>query len=221
MKFKCLILDHDDTAVDSTAAIHYPAHCEIMKQLRPNHEVVSLDGWFRKNYEPGIYDYYTGELGFTEKELEVEYNLWREFTLTRTPDFYNGFLEMLALYKRQGGRVTVVSHSDIDVIKKHYDHHGGGADVNPEIIHGWNADKKKRKPHPYPVLDILSCLNLSPEDVLIVDDLKPGVEMAQAAGVKVAAAGWGHNVEEISSDMRESCDYYFGSVDELSDFLFE
>ena len=30
IRFKCLILDHDDTAVDSTASIHYPAHVEIM-----------------------------------------------------------------------------------------------------------------------------------------------------------------------------------------------
>ena len=33
--FKCLILDHDDTAVASTPAIHYPAHLEAMRVLRP------------------------------------------------------------------------------------------------------------------------------------------------------------------------------------------
>ena len=35
MKFQCLILDHDDTAVDSTREIHYPAHLEVMQTLRP------------------------------------------------------------------------------------------------------------------------------------------------------------------------------------------
>ena len=25
MRYKCLVLDHDDTVVDSTASIHYPA----------------------------------------------------------------------------------------------------------------------------------------------------------------------------------------------------
>jgi hypothetical protein len=30
MRFKCLIVDHDDTAVDSTAAIHYPSYVEAI-----------------------------------------------------------------------------------------------------------------------------------------------------------------------------------------------
>ena len=32
MKYKCLILDHDDTIVNSTATIHYPAFQEYMKE---------------------------------------------------------------------------------------------------------------------------------------------------------------------------------------------
>ena len=32
MKYKCLVLDHDDTVVDSTASIHYPAFLEAAEE---------------------------------------------------------------------------------------------------------------------------------------------------------------------------------------------
>ena len=81
MKYSCLILDHDDTAVDSTAEIHYPAHLEIMKQLRPDLQPVDLENWFRKNFDPGIMEFLKGELGFSEKELQDEIEIWLDSTL--------------------------------------------------------------------------------------------------------------------------------------------
>ena len=58
LKYKCLILDHDDTSVESTAKIHYPAHVAGVKEiLGPDVEPISLQGWFRVNHEPGIAEY--------------------------------------------------------------------------------------------------------------------------------------------------------------------
>jgi phosphoglycolate phosphatase/pyrophosphatase PpaX len=61
---------------------------------------------------------------------------------------------------------------------------------------------------------------LSAEDIIVVDDLKPGYDMARAAGVTFAAAGWAYDVPEIESFMREHCDYYFKTVEELASHLF-
>lgn len=220
MRYKCLILDHDDTAVDSTASIHYPAHLEIMRELRPDHQPVSLDDWFLKNYSPGVFEYYTRELGFSSSELNTEHTLWRKYTRTRIPDFYDGFIDLLDKYRQLGGKITVVSHSECDVIEHHYRHHTNGLDLKPEIIFGWNSDETKRKPHPYPVNTILSELGIKPEEALIVDDLKPGAQMGKASGVKVAAAGWGHRIPAIQQDMADSCDFYFNTIAEFADFLF-
>lgn len=217
MRYKCLILDHDDTAVDSTASIHYPAHLEIMQELRPGYTPVSLDDWFRKNYSPGIFEYYTRELGFSPGELKTEHALWRQYTQTRMPKFYDGFIDLLDQYRSVGGRITVVSHSECDIIARHYQHHADK--LQPELIFGWDLDETKRKPHPYPVQAILSQLNIKPEEALIVDDLKPGAQMGKAAGVEVAAAGWGHSIPEIRKDMADSCDFYFSTIDEFADFL--
>ncbi len=43
MKYKCLVLDHDDTVVKSTPTIHYPSFIEAMKELRPQMEPYTLE----------------------------------------------------------------------------------------------------------------------------------------------------------------------------------
>ena len=35
MKYKCLIIDHDDTAVNSTPTVNYPAFVSALKKHRP------------------------------------------------------------------------------------------------------------------------------------------------------------------------------------------
>ena len=35
MKYKCLVLDHDDTVVDSTATIHFPSFVKYLEDYRP------------------------------------------------------------------------------------------------------------------------------------------------------------------------------------------
>lgn len=217
MKYKCIILDHDDTAVDSTANIHYPAHLEIMKELRPNESIISLDSWFLKNFHPGIMEYMKGELKFTTKEIEFEYKIWQEYVANRHPEFYPGFLDIIREFKDAGGRVAVVSHSNKDVIQRDYDRAGAG-DI-PEIIFGWDLDEEKRKPAPFPVEEILKKFNLTNEDALIIDDLKPAVIMGQSTGVDVAGAGWGHHIPEIVSYMKDNCHYYFHELEEFRNII--
>jgi len=218
-RYRCLILDHDDTAVNSTAEIHYPAHIEIMKSLRPGKEPISLEGWFRKNFHPGIMHYLVEELGFSEKELETEYTIWRNFTTTRVPHFYPGFVETLCEFKNRGGIITVVSHSEEDIILKHYSSREESNGCIPEAIFGWTYDEEKRKPHPFPVLEILKRFKVEPEEALILDDLKPGVVMGERTGVAVAGAGWAHRIPEIQEYMNRNCIAYFTTVSEFREFL--
>ncbi len=218
MKYSCLILDHDDTSVQSTPEIHYPAHLEVMRQLRPGSRPVNLETWFLKNFSPGIMSYMTEELGFSEQEIQTEYQIWRSFTQERTPSFFPGFLEILREFKKRGGIITVVSHSEEDLIRR--DYKAAGAEDIPGLVYGWDFDESKRKPHPYPVHQILKHYGLSPEDTLILDDLKPAVEMSKRSGVPIAGAGWGHQIPEIRSYMTQHCQEYFTTVDEFRDYLF-
>ena len=218
MKFKCLILDHDDTSVESTPFIHYPAHQEVMRQLRPGRPSVDLDEWFLKNFSPGIMEYMTDELGFSSDEIKEEYRIWRGFTEKRIPPFFPGYLDTLREFKRNGGIITVVSHSEEDLIRRDYRH--AGAQDLPELVFGWDFDAGKRKPHPYPVMQILKHFSLNPSEALILDDLKPAVEMSRSTNVPIAAAGWGHSIPQIKEYMEQHCLYYLKSVKEFRTLLF-
>jgi beta-phosphoglucomutase-like phosphatase (HAD superfamily) len=218
LPYQCLILDHDDTAVNSTALIHYPSHVESMRRLRPQTAAIDLDGWFLKNFEPGIMHYLRDELGLSEEELETEYRIWRDFNTSRIPPFFPGFLETLRAFRARGGIITVVSHSEEDIILNAYRNAEGGS-VLPDLIFGWDYDETRRKPSPWPVEHILSAFDLSPDQALIVDDLKPGFLMSRVTGVPIAAAGWAHRIAKIHTYMRENCDIYFSTVEQFGDFI--
>ncbi|MFO8065458.1 MAG: HAD hydrolase-like protein [Spirochaetia bacterium] len=218
MRYRCLILDHDDTAVRSTAEIHYPSYLESMRRMRPDLEPVDMNTFLEKNFDPGIVPFLTEEVGLSREELELEYEIWRSFTTSTFPSFFPGMLELIREVRSRGGLVAVVSHSEEDIIEWHY-RHAAGDELMPDFIMGWHREAEKRKPNPYPVHRILDALDVSPEEALVVDDLKPGVNMARAAGVAVAGAGWGHRVESIVSEMKSLCDVYFETVSELREYV--
>ncbi len=217
MGYRCLIVDHDDTAVDSTEKVHYPAHLEAMRILRPGQRVVTLQEWFLKNFNPGIMDFLTGELGFNNQELETELQIWRSFTETRTPRFFPGFIETLADFRECGGKIAVVSHSEEEIIRRHY----GTRDFSPDLVFGWTTDHGRRKPDPWPCHQVLKVLDMEPTDAVVIDDLKPGVTMAKRAGISIAAAGWSHRIPLIERYMRRHCMVYLETIGELRELLLD
>jgi beta-phosphoglucomutase-like phosphatase (HAD superfamily) len=219
LRYRCLLLDHDDTALDSTATIHHPAHVACMAMLRPGAPTVDLEGWFLKNFEPGIVTFLREELGFTEAEMRVEYEIWREFTERGRPHFFPGFREALALYRSMGGRFVVVSHSESDIIWKHYREAGG--DLMPDEVFGWDAGEGRRKPEPWPVTETLRRFGLALDEVLVVDDLRPGILMAQAAGVPSIAAGWAHRLPLIRAYMEANTQGILECVEDFASFILQ
>lgn len=155
----------------------------------------------------------------TEEEIAEEFRIWRRYVAGRVPPFFPGFLETLREFRRRGGRVAVISHSETDIIERDYRQADPADPFLPDLIFGWTFEEERRKPSPWPALRALEEFGLSPAEALIVDDLKPGVLMSQASGIPVAGAGWGHRVPEIAEYMRRHCLRYFTSVGQLRDFL--
>ena len=63
--------------------------------------------------------------------------------------------------------------------------------------------------------------SLSPEELLVVDDMKLGCAMAKPLGVKVAFAAWGRkDFPDLSREMRSLCDVSFDTPEALGAFLF-
>jgi phosphoglycolate phosphatase/pyrophosphatase PpaX len=216
-QYRCIFIDHDDTAVDSTAAIHYPAHLEALAALRPGRTPPTREQWLIYNFH-GIMEYLVGELGMNQAELATEFEIWRSFTTTRTPPFFPGFRELLIDFRRQGGLVAVISHSEKEVIEGHY-RAAREPSFLPDLIFGWDHEEQRRKPSPWPVQEGLRAFGCSAAEALIVDDLKPGVLMSRATGVPIAAAGWSHRVPEIESYMRANAACYCTSVEDLRTLL--
>ena len=213
LRYRCILVDHDDTAVDSTSAVHYPAHLDALAQLRPGRVPPTHEQWLLWNFH-GIMDYLEGELAMTPAELERELEIWRSWTSRHVPPFFPGFLQLLSDFRNGGGKVAVISHSEAGVIEAHY-RSASDPPFVPDLIFGWSPDAERRKPSPWPVLEALRILDCPAPRALVVDDLKPGVLMARAAGVDFAAAGWSHRVEEIERYMRVHAVAYCSRVEDL------
>lgn len=218
-KYKCLVLDHDDTVVDSSASIHYPSFVEYLKIARPSlADKYSVEEYFEKNFNPGILELFTDEIGLSEKELAEEEAFWREYVKNHIPNAYAGIREIIADFKAGGGLVVVDSHSLTENIIRDYKANGL---PDPDYIYGWDIPKDMRKPAPGTILDLMERFSLSADEILVVDDLKPGYDMAKAAGVDIAAAGWAHNVKGIRDFMQANCEYFCESIEDLRKILFE
>ena len=216
LKYRCLVLDHDDTVVNSTATIHYPSFVEYMAEKHPDIQM-SLEDYFRYNFHPGVVAMFTEICGMSVAEMEDEERFWKEYTRNHSPKAYPGIREILEEQKRRGGLITVVSHSYTENILRDYRENGLPA---PDAVFGWEYPPEQRKPEPWPLYRIMEQFGLKAEEMLVVDDLKPGYDMAAAAGVPFAAAGWANDIPEIEGFMRQNTPRYFKTVASLASFLF-
>ena len=215
MKYRCLVFDHDDTTVNSTATIHHPCFEQFLKDYYPDRSC-TLEDYFLKNFSPGFIPMCREEYGMDDETLAMEARYWQEYVRDRIPQAYPGIREIMLQHKRNGGLIAVISHSYRHNILRDYEANGL---PQPDLIFGWEMPPEQRKPAAWPLMEVLRRFNLRPEEVLMIDDLKPGYDMASACGVPFAAVGWANDIAPIEAFMRENCSLYFKQVSELAAFL--
>lgn len=215
MKYRCLVFDHDDTVVNSTAVIHHPCFQKYLSLRRPGMEC-SLERYFLKNFDPGFIQMCRDDYGMTDEDLADETQFWLSYVREHIPVAYLGIREIMERHKNSGGIIAVVSHSMKMNILRDYSFNGL---PEPDEVFGWEQPPERRKPNPWPLLEIMREFDLKPSEVLMIDDLKPGYDMAAAAGIGFAAAGWANDITPIEVFMRENCPNYFKNVSELNAFL--
>lgn len=217
LKYPCLVLDHDDTVVQSEATINYPFFCYILDQFRPGTKI-TLAEYVHGCCHLGFSEMCRKWYDFSQQELVEEYLGWQEYIKDHVPAPFPGIDAIIRRQKAEGGLVCVVSHSCIQNITRDYTAH---FDLLPDAIYGWDLPEDKRKPSPYPLEDIMARYQLRPEQILVVDDMKPAWEMAKRAHVPIAFAAWGRkDYPEISAEMEKLCDFTFDSTKALEEFLF-
>jgi len=217
-KYQCLVLDHDDTVVQTEKTIGYPYFCYILDQFRPG-ETISLQDYVRDCHELGFAEMCRRRWNFTEQEQADEYKGWMDYVITHVPEIFPGIERVVRRQKEEGGLVCVVSHSSVQNITRDYAVHIG---VQPDVIYGWDYPEELRKPNSFPLRDIMERYSLEPKDILVVDDMKLAWKMAEPVGVEVAFAAWGkQDFPELAREMRRLCAWSFDDPGDLEKFLFE
>jgi len=217
MKYRCLVFDHDDTVVNSTATIHHPCFEAFLREFYPG-ESIDLRRYFLVNFDPGFVPFCRREYGMTDADLARESAYWQDYVRSHIPAAYPGVRAIMERQKAEGGLVCAVSHSYDYNIRRDWAANGL---PEPDAVYGWERPESERKPHPYPLLEIMRRFSLAPREVLVIDDLKPGYDMARAAGVDFTAVGWAYDIPEIERFMRQNSPRYCKRVEDLAAFLAE
>ncbi len=215
VKYKCMVIDHDDTVVMSSRKIHYPSFLHTLAELRPEVRM-GFDEFMEICFEKGFNSLCRDILHFSDREMRRQDEIWINDMQTGIPEFYPGMPELIEDYRKAGGIVCVVSHSNESVIRRDYNNAGI---KDPELVFGWELGEEKRKPSAYPIERITEYYGLKMSDIIVVDDMKSGKEMAELCGTEFACAGWSHEVEVIRKTMRKICTNYLATVNELKDFI--
>ena len=218
LKYPCLVLDHDDTVVQSELTVNFPYFLLTLDSFRPG-ATISAEEYADGCYRMGFANMCRQRFSFTEQEILEEYTGWKEYIKTHIPDPFPGIGDVIRKQKALGGKVCVVSHSCNENITRDYRTHFG---ILPDDIYGWDLPEKLRKPSTWPLEQIMVKYSLAPNQLLVVDDMKPAWVMASKASVPIAFAAWSRkNFPEITAEMTRLCDYSFQTPEELGRFLFD
>ena len=218
MRYKCLVLDHDDTVVQTEKAIGYPYFREYIERIRPG-KTLTFEEYVQACNNMIFADMCRIRWQFTEEELQDEYLGWKAYSRMHTPPICPGMDRIIRRQKELGGIVCVASLSTKEIIERDFLHHVG---FLPDAIYDNDLPAEKRKPSIYALNDIMTRFNLTKKDILVIDDMRLGWTMAQQAGIATAFAGWSKaEFPELAKEMTQLCDFAFLNTNELYSFLFE
>ncbi len=216
-RYRCLVLDHDDTVVRSAETVNYPALLAGLRKKRWP-KTVTYDEFNRLCFQLNFSGMCQQALGFSEEDVQEAFEFWKVYVRTHIPPAYEGFDRIFRRFREAGGIVCVSSHSGIENITRDYHRNFG---FIPDAIFSWELGEEKRKPAPYSLLEIMRRYSLRPEELLMVDDMKNGYDMAKSCGVPFACAGWSHTDPMIAGFMRSNSDFYFAHVADLEAWIFD
>ena len=168
LKYRCLVLDHDDTVVQSEKTLGYPFFREILHKFRSGTDI-TLEEYLTGCNQMSFADMCRQKYRFTEEELMEEFTGWKAYVRTHVPEMFPGIDRIISRQKEEGGMLCVVSLSGEENISRDYRVHFG---IQPDAIYGWDLPEEKRKPSTFALEDMMERFQISREEILVVDDMK-------------------------------------------------
>ena len=160
-RYRCLVLDHDDTVVRSAETVNYPALVENLRLTYPE-RIISFAEFNRLCFEHGYAGMCRTALHLTEEEIDAGFECWKVYVRTHIPPAYEGFDTLLHRFRREGGLICVSSHSSVENISRDYERNFG---FQPDAVYAWELGEARRKPNPYSLQDIMRRFSLRPEEL--------------------------------------------------------
>lgn len=216
MRYQCLIIDHDDTLLNSTVEVHYPCMVACLEKLRPD-TPLSFDEFAEYNFDLGFHAYATDILHLNAEEKVIQAKIWHDWVDTHRAALFPHAKEVLERFKAAGGTLIVSSHNE----QKHIlaDYADAGC-PQPDAVFGWDLDIEKRKPAPYTIEQIEQRFGIAREDMVMLDDMKIGYNMCKATGVDFIYADWAKKPARLRAQMRSLATYTAESFLEVEKILF-
>ena len=216
LRYRCLVLDHDDTITNSAAETNYPNMLVSLSILRPGMEKDLTLHDFLMGTVNGYSEWVSERYGYTPEEIKWQYAFWKESVMKNRPSFVEGMADFLTRFREAGGIICVATHSYRVMIETDFTKNCG---FLPHYLNCWDDPVEHRKPYPYPIEEAMRRFGLEKKDILAVDDMLPGCRMANAAGVDFAAAMWCHRLPPIEEYMKEHAQYLLPSVAALEELV--
>lgn len=218
LKYPCLVLDHDDTVVQTERSIGYPYFREYLLKIRPGTDL-QYHEYVEKCNNMVFADMCKKCWDFTDEELHEEYIGWKAYSATHIPPICPGMDYIIKEHKARGGILCVSSLSTKEIIFRDYMHHFG---FLPDAVYDYDMPPVQRKPSPYALSHIMNKFSLQASQILMVDDMKLGWQMANEVHIDTAFAAWSKiDFPKLAEEMRNLCNYSFNSAESFAQFLFE
>lgn len=194
LRKKCLILDHDDTIINSQESIHYPLFVEVLKKLRPNIQPIDFERFIDLSNELGFVKMCRTLYHYTPQEIEFEYHYWKTHSAAMQAPSFEGLKEILQAFTQAGGLIIVYTMNSSQNVLQDYERL---FQFVPHKIIAHDQYVVLKKPYRLSILHALHELELNVKECIFIDDTPMLLELKDRLNMDFLAANWAKSAHPL------------------------